>query len=296
MTKTPQFDEALDEILKDLKPHDRTCKQCGQNFHVFQEDIDFYHMLRVPPPTLCPLCRKKRRFGHLMRVPKFFKKRCSASGHEEEVITVYPPASPHKIYDFSYWHSDAWDAADFGRNYDLSKSFFGQFKELFFDSPHVSLERNPQAVNSDYLLGGSGGSKNVYYGGMAFETEDAAYSFDLRYCRWVFDCNFMTHSEFCFGSISSLTCNRCLFVIESEGCLDSSFLYDCRNCSHCFLSSNLRNKSYVFNNQQLTEEEYKGLINKINLGNRDVLEDYLKKFKREILVRALHRALRTIHV
>ena len=56
-SKTPEFDKALDEILKDLKPHARECKKCAQNFEIFKEDIDFYHKLRVPPPTFCPQCR-----------------------------------------------------------------------------------------------------------------------------------------------------------------------------------------------------------------------------------------------
>ncbi len=51
ISKTPQFDRALDAILKDLKPHDRQCKECNGAFHIFQEDIEFYQMLRVPPPV-----------------------------------------------------------------------------------------------------------------------------------------------------------------------------------------------------------------------------------------------------
>lgn len=294
MTKIPQFDKALDEILKDLKPHDRICKQCGQTFHIFQEDIDFYEMLRVPPPTLCPLCRKKRRFGHLMRVPKFFKKRCSAPDHEEEVVTVYPPASPHKIYDFSYWYSDNWEAAEFGRDYDFSKSFFTQFKDLFFEIPHIPLERDPRGVNTEYTVGGSK-SKNNYYCGMGYETENSVYSLDVRHCREVIDCSIMSNSEICFGSVGSYNCSRCLFVVDCGECMDSAFLYECKNCAHCFLCSNLRNRSYVFNNEQLTKEEYNDRIKSINLGNRDILNHHLEQFYGNVVRRALHRALRNVH-
>src|SRR3989338_11533245 len=88
-SKTPRFDEALGKILADVVPHERTCGRCREPFSILKEDIDFYRMLRFPLPAHCPLCRKKRRMGHLMRLPRFFKKKCFAPGHSEEVITVF---------------------------------------------------------------------------------------------------------------------------------------------------------------------------------------------------------------
>ena len=60
-SKTPEFDKALDKILKDLKPHVRECKKCAQNFEIFKEDIEFYHKLRVNSNELMRL--KNRLFG-----------------------------------------------------------------------------------------------------------------------------------------------------------------------------------------------------------------------------------------
>jgi hypothetical protein len=294
LSKTPNFDKALDEILRNLKPHQRKCQQCGGTFEIFQEDIDFYKKLRVPPPKLCPLCRKKRRFAHLMRVPKFFKKLCQAPGHREEVITVFPPTSPHKIFDFSYWYSDLWEAADFAKEYDFSKDFFSQFKTLFFDVPHIPLEHDPFAINSDYTVGGTG-AKNVYYSGMGFRSENIMYCFDCRYCRDLVDCNTMTNSELCYNSIDSYNCNRCISIVECGECMDSTFLYNCKNCHHCFLSANLRNKSYVFRNQQLTKNDYDKKIATIDLNNRNIFKNYLQIFKTEIINKSLHRALKNIN-
>ncbi len=295
ISKTPQFDQAIGAILKDLKPHIRTCRQCGNSFQVYQEDIDFYQMFKVPPPTICPFCRKKRRFAHLMRVPKFFKRLCQSPRHNEEVITVFPPDSPHKVYDFSYWHSDKWEAADCGRNYDFTRSFFHQFKELFFSVPHVTLERSSSTVNSDYSVGGTG-AKNVYYSGLGYHSENIMYCFDTRHTRDSVDCNLMNNSELCYGSVGSDYCSRCIFVIECNQCMDSAFLYNCKNCSNCFLSDNLRNGSYIFNNRQLNKEEYKKKFEAVNLGDRNVLNEYSEKFKLEILSRALRRNVRNVNV
>ena len=56
-SKTPKFEAAINEILNDLKPHKKNCKQCGVVFDVFLEDIEFYKKFQVPTPTLCPDCR-----------------------------------------------------------------------------------------------------------------------------------------------------------------------------------------------------------------------------------------------
>ncbi|MBU2578775.1 hypothetical protein KKA09_01510 [Patescibacteria group bacterium] len=56
--KTPNFDKVLNEILKDLKPHQKTCQQCQEIFDIFKEDIEFYKIFQVPPSKLCPKCRK----------------------------------------------------------------------------------------------------------------------------------------------------------------------------------------------------------------------------------------------
>ena len=269
ISKTPKFDNAIDEVLSKLQPHERKCASCGENFLVEKEDIDFYKMLRVPPPTLCPLCRKKRRFGQFMRVPKFFKKKCGVPGHTEEAITVFPPSSPHKIYDFSFYHSDGWDAATYGR------------------------ERDPLGVGVEYTLGGRGG-KNNYYCSMGFESQDCRYCFDVRFSNNVADSHLITNSEFLYQCVASAFCNHCISVVGCSHCIDCAFLYDCKNCSNCFLSSNLRNKSYVFENEQFTKEEYEKKIAGINLGKREQFNACLRNFNK-LMEKALHRSIQTVN-
>jgi len=292
-SKTPQFDAALDEILNSLVPHERTCQKCDVVFNIDEEDINFFRMFRVPPPTLCSLCRRKRRFGHLMRVPKFFKKKCSAPGHEEEVVTVFPPSSPHKIYDFSFYQSDEWDGASCGREYDVSQSFFSQFQKLFFDVPHVSLERDPMGVGVEYTLGGRGG-KNNYYASAPFGSEECSYVNDARFSKNIIDSNAVFNSEFCYESVNTSYSNKGIYLMNCSHCIDSAFLYDCKNCSNCFLSSNLRNKSYVFQNEQLTKEDYRHKMAGIDLGDRDIF----RKMKEEFIFvaeKALRRATQTVN-
>src|SRR3989344_497404 len=93
--KTPKFDNALGVILEELRPHARICKTCGSEFQIFKEDTEFYAMFRVPPPTLCPLCRKQRRFAHLLRLPKFFNRGFGSTGHHEVWIFFYSTGIGH---------------------------------------------------------------------------------------------------------------------------------------------------------------------------------------------------------
>jgi len=289
MTKTPQFDAEIGKILENLSPSMRVCKSCGTQFQIYEEDIRFYRSLLIPPPTLCPLCRKKRRMAHLMRVPKFFKKECNAEGHSESLVSVYPKESPHKVYDTPYWFSDEWDAEDYCREYDIEKDFFSQFKELFFDVPRIPIDRDLTATNCDYSVGGKHG-KNLYYCGGGYRSEDCMYDMNTRFSKSCIDSTNVWHSELCSNCVDAEKCSNCIYVHNSSNCLDSAFLYDSRNCSHCFMSSNLRNKSYVFQNQQLSREEYKKRIESVNTGNREELEVYISKFN-DLLTRAVRRAV-----
>lgn len=292
-SKTPQFDKALDDILDPLVPHERTCKKCGKVFKIEAGDINFFRMLRVPPPALCPLCRRIRRFGLLMRVPKFFKKKCSAPGHEEEIVTVFPPSSPHKVYDFSFYQSDEWDGGSYGRDINASRPFFEQFKELFFDTPHISLEHDPMGVGVEYTLGGRGG-KNNYYSSAAYGSEECMYVNDARFSKNIVDSSAIFNSEFCYEAVTTAYSNKGIYLINCSHCIDCAFLFDCKNCTSCFLSSNLRNASYVFQNQQLTKEEYQKRMKDIDLGERDVFEKMIREFD-TVSENALRRSIQSVN-
>jgi len=125
-TKTPNFNKVLDEILSQLKPHQKTCQQCQNVFDIFTEDIEFYKKLQVPPPKLCPECRKQRRFGFYNNILKFYKKEDVRTG--EKIISTFSSDSPYKIFDLHHWWSDKWGGEDYGKDYDFNKPFFEQFQ------------------------------------------------------------------------------------------------------------------------------------------------------------------------
>ena len=276
--KTPQFNKAIGAVLKTLAPHKRVCKNCAGEFDIFEEDIEFYNKLQVPPPTLCPSCRLQRRQGwRLNFLPIFYKKTCSAPGHNEKVITYYSEDNPVKVYDDNYYLSDNWDGLNFGVNYDSHKSFFQQFNELSLTVPHQSLQKDPKNVNSDYVIAGIQ-AKDCYYVTVPYLSENVYYSYLPAFSKDSIDVSETKNSEKCYECVSVENCYNCKFCHESSDCLDSYFLYDCRNCSYCFGCTNLRNKQYCFFNEQLSKEEYERRIKDIHLGKRSVLKEYVSLF------------------
>jgi hypothetical protein len=293
MFKTPNFDNALDEILVNLKPQQKNCQQCGKVFDIFQEDIEFYHKLQVPAPTLCPDCRMQRRLGYRINfLPIFYKKTCSAPGHNEKIISFYSEENSVKVYDDDYYLSDKWDALEFARDYDFNKPVFEQFNQLNLEVPHQSLNKDPKNINCDYVVSGIS-SKDCYYVALPYYSENIYYSRVPVYSKDCIDVFEVDYCEQCYQSVYVDHCYNCNFCYESQNCLDCSFLYDCRNCSNCFGCSNLRNKHYYFFNQPLTKEKYQNKIKEINLGKRTILNRYQAEFER-LLPQVIRKNLNNI--
>jgi hypothetical protein len=55
-----------------------------------------------------------------------FKRKCDAPGHDETLISLYPPDENLVTYDINFWWSDKWDPINYGQKYDFSQSFFYQ--------------------------------------------------------------------------------------------------------------------------------------------------------------------------
>lgn len=275
-SKTPQFDKALDAVLNALTPHERTCGWCGQRFPVEKEDIDFYRMLRVPPPTLCPVCRQQRRRA-FVNYTTFYKRDCSVPGHKEKLISQIPANSTFPVYDADYYWSGEWDPFSYGFPYSERRGFFEQFKGLLDTVPQPATTRDPMSVNSEYTAAGIQ-LKNCYYVFGGLHPENVLYANWPVSTKDSIDILVSWECERCYEVVEADHCFACQFIYFSKHCMESRFLYDCQNCDHCFGCINLRNKKYYFFNQPLTKEEYEEKIREIDLGDREVLEHWKDRF------------------
>src|SRR3989338_1389539 len=111
------------------KSENRICQNCKNSFSIEPEDFNFYEKIDVPPPTFCPECRTQRRLTWRNEM-SLYKRKCSVPGHDEEIISIYSQDKSLIVYDHDYWWSDKWDPLEYGRDFNFSKSFFQQWKEL----------------------------------------------------------------------------------------------------------------------------------------------------------------------
>jgi Zn ribbon nucleic-acid-binding protein len=244
------------------------CGNCKRQFTIEPEDFQFYKRIDVPPPTWCPECRLIRRL--IWRNERtLYRRKCDAPGHNETLISYYAPEKPYKVYDQAYWWSDAWDPIDYGKEYDFSRPFFEQLKELFLQVPRANLSTyHATMINSDYS-NWSGGCKNCYLVTDADYVEDSAYCSSIFKSKDCFDCNNVSESELCYEGYNLGKCYR---TIASVNCRDSSdvlFSKGLVGCSNCFGCINLRKKTYHIFNQSYSKEEYYQKIGSLFDGSRE---------------------------
>jgi len=262
----------------------RQCQNCKKDFVIEPEDFNFYEKIKVPPPTFCPECRFQRRMSW-RNERALYKRPCDLC--KKSFVAMYPESAVFPVYCKDCWYSDKWDATAHGRDYDFSKTFFEQWKELSRVVPRIGIFQR-SVVNSPYS-NMVGESKNVYLSiSVILGSENVFYSWSVDKSFYIFDCFNVKESENCYENVEGEKNYNCQHINLSRNCLDSSFLIDCVNCSNCTLCSNLRNKEFYFQNKQLTREEYEKKLKELNLGSRKgriIVEKEFKKICEEAFYR-----------
>ena len=255
----------------------KNCQNCKQGFSIRPEDFAFYEKIKVPPPTWCPDCRMIRRMA-FWNEHNFFK-RVDASG--KPFLSTFPPEAPLKLIDKDIWWSDNFDARKYGRDYDFSRPFFEQLRELMHEVP-FPVRSVLQLVNSDYC-------NNAY---------------SLKDCYMCFNSNTLQDCSYCVFSGKSQDCMDMFNVYDNESCYElfsedngykvffasggdsnreSYLLYDCFDCANCFGCVNLRHKQYYIFNEPYTKEEYFKKLEEFNLGSYKNMRKLRDKFRKFIL-------------
>lgn len=264
----------------------KTCAISGKKFQIDPEDLKFYKLQGVPPPTLCPDERQRRRL--LFRNERnLFPRKDSMTG--ENIIARWTDDTPFPVYSSKNWWSDNFDPLKYGRDFDFNRPFFEQFAELKNVTPKIALY-NFDSVNSEYT-NHSGYNKNAYMCYNVAYQEDSYYvtNFSLKDK----DCADSYAIENCELVYEAFMCKGCYngkYLINCNGCRDSEFLYDCRNCKHCFMCWNLRSKEYCIRNEQKTKEEYEAFMKSIDLGSYKEFNKFVEEFKDSYINNALHKA------
>jgi hypothetical protein len=251
----------------------KTCQNCKKDFIIEPDDFSFYEKIKVPPPTFCPECRLIRRLGN-REERSFFKDICDLCGND--VVSLFAPESDLKVYCSPCWWSDNWDGTQYGKDYDFSKPFFQQFRELQQVVPNQATNSR-NSTNCKYSHGELRSKDCVFvFGG--FQTINCYYCHSPILSRDSMDSDVIWNSDHTYETLNSNNVYNTKFVYFSDDCIDSSFLFNCIGCSNCFGCINLRNQKYCIWNKQYTKKEYEEEISKYNLGSYKIINEIKEKF------------------
>ncbi|MCF7833840.1 MAG: hypothetical protein K9L98_02785 [Candidatus Pacebacteria bacterium] len=262
----------------------KICQYCQKNFTIEIGELNLYAKTQTEIPTTCHQCRLKQHLSFWV-FGKFRKGTSDLSG--DGLITILPENARYPIYSISEWYGDKWDAKDYGCDYNPSRSFFEQLKELQekIPRPHQMGSSNTNCEWCDDVWS----SKNCYLSRAMEECENLYYSYRNIKVKNSIDSIVSYTSEKCYEISDCSNCFKVFYSYHSKDCIDSYFLYDCRNCQDCFMSWNLRNKRFCIENVQYSKEEYENKLKEYDLGSYDNVQELKKRFHEIIQKEVVHR-------
>jgi hypothetical protein len=249
----------------------RTCQNCKVDFIIEPDDFAFYAKIDVPPPTFCPECRKQRRMTWRNDI-NLYSRTCDLC--KKPIISIYSVDKPFPVYCVKCWWSDQWDPTQYAQDYDPSRTFFEQFKELQNRVPALATvnDNGIASVGCEYTQDFSFG-KNCYMTFIAWKVEDCLYNYYVLGGKEIVDSmNSMGDCNYIYDTVATEKCYECRNVYYSLALSNCAFCYDCRDCQDCFMSVGLRHKRYCFKNEQYSKEEYEKILADYRLETWDGTE------------------------
>ena len=250
------------------------CRQCNTQFEITDIDLEFYNKISpvfswikffIPSPTLCPDCRQQARL--IFRNERFlYKRTCDATG--KNMISIYSPDKPYKVFSQEEWWSDKWNPLDYGKNFDFNRPFFEQFNELYKDVPMVSLITDFRNDENSSYTNFAWSNKNCY---LIFDSDfnrDCTNITSSTKNENCIDCHSTHDSQICYQTVWAENCFSCFYCTNISDCSECYECESCIWCKNCFWSVNLRNKQYYIFNKGYSKEDYQKEVSRILLNRK----------------------------
>lgn len=262
------------------------CKNCSCHFEITNDDLEFYQRIApvfndtpytIPPPTICPDCRFQRRCIWRNEFT-YYRRQCQLC--QRKSISVHSPEKSYPVYCNRCWWSASWDPLKFGREIDLSESFFEQYLQLQRECPKPFLanDNHTTSENIEYCQGVAY-SKNCYLATTSWRLEDCLYCSNCGESKCLVDCRFVGDgSELVYESATCQRCYSCSHLYACSGCSNCHFGIDLRGCSDCVGCVGLRNQKYCIFNQQYSQAEYTAMLERFEFGSYAKLQEMSVKF------------------
>ncbi len=234
----------------------KTCKHCGSSYPITDKDMEFYEKVSpvfggkkylIPPPTLCPECRQQRRqcFKNIYHLYK---------NEETWLISAFSPDKDYNIVPQKIWWEDTNLWLQEGRDFDFSRPFFEQFRELQKVAPRWNLIQvwsencewciNMAGSHNCYYIKSWWNSEDCYYGERVFDSESVVDGYRVKFCNNCYDVYYGDN------------CRAVFFSKDVKNSRNSMYVFDCDNVSYCIGCVWLRNKEYHILNKQVTWAEF----------------------------------------
>jgi len=263
----------------DMNSEKKECKKCNKEFVLDINDLNFYKKMDVPNPDICPDCRFKDKAIFRNEMSLYSGRKCDLC--KKNMITMYNPNSPYKVFCIDCYQGDGWDSKDYQMDYDANRPFFDQFKELLEKVPKAAIYRTNSSgpnINSDYV-NMSGGLKNCYFVFNSGPAEDCLYSRGIKNTNDLSDIYFSTKSNLLYECVNVHNSSRIVFGDDIFGSVDCYFSLNLNNCQNCFGCINLRNRKFHILNKRVAKEEYENFLSEI-LGSYEKMENFKKEFEK----------------
>lgn len=259
-----------------------TCEVCHCAFELSEKEIALYKEFEHEPTPQCFACQHKHRMS-FRNSRNLYSRTCDLTG--EKIVTIYAPSSPFKVYKREEWYGDKWDGLDYGRDFDFSRPFFEQYRELQLEVPRCAL-LNVNPENSEYC-NMCMDNKNCYLVFGGDYNEDAMYSTMNMRNRDVVDIDYSNTNESSYWLFNCHNCYGAQFAFSSSNCNDCAFISNCVGCTDCMLCTNLKQQTYCIRNKQLTKEEYmeekKKLLNGTYAQQQSNLAEHMEQRKKRVV-------------
>jgi len=256
-----------------MNPETKNCVNCKQNFVIEPEDFAFYEKIVVPAPTFCPRCRLQRRLAW-RNERTLYKRKCDLC--KQDTLTTYAPEYAGLVYCQKCWWSDEWDQLASGRDYDFSRPFFEQYRELYLTTPmKATFGLYSSMVNSQFTNLVSY-VKNCYLIFNSDYDEECMYGTEIESSKYCFDNTMVDTCEYCLGCVNCRKCYQTFYSTNCESCVGTWFSKNCNGCTNAFGCANLKNKQYHIFNEPYSKEDYEQKIKEFNTGSSNAIESIKK--------------------
>lgn len=253
----------------------QNCQNCKKEFTIDSEDFNFYEKIKVPPPSWCPECRMIRRISGVNTWSLFWRN-CEKCG--KRTMSMYSPESKLRVFCQPCWWGDDWDGTEYAKEYDSTRPFLVQVRELTEQTPYTPLETAYLTLKNCDYSNCIAYSKNCYLVSWADYCENVYFSSILNGAKDTADSlRIFTGSELCYESIGIDKSYRIFYSQECADCTDMWFSRNCYGCMNCIGCVNLRGVKYQIFNEQYSKEKYFEKLKELKLDTRAGI----KKIKEE---------------